>query len=41
MVVPSSVKEAGRVHVERDTLYNRSEGGWQTGQSLTLPVVLV
>jgi aminodeoxyfutalosine synthase len=33
------IEEAGRVPVERDTLYRevvRSEGGWQTGKSLNL-----
>jgi aminodeoxyfutalosine synthase len=38
------IEEAGRVPVERDTLYHeviRSERGWQTGQSLALPVVAV
>lgn len=36
------IEEAGRVPVERDTLYNaviRSDAGWQTGHSLALPVV--
>jgi hypothetical protein len=38
------IEEAGRVPVERDTLYHeviRTERGWQTGQSLALPVVAV
>jgi aminodeoxyfutalosine synthase len=38
------IEEAGRVPVERDTLYNeviRSEREWQTGRSLALPVVAV
>lgn len=38
------IEEAGRVPVERDTLYNeviRSERGWQAGRSLALPVVAV
>ena len=38
------IEEAGRRPVERDTLYHeviRSERGWQTGQSLALPVVAV
>jgi len=38
------IEEAGRVPVERDTLYHeviRSERDWQTGRSLALPVVAV
>src|SRR6516164_2517174 len=38
------IEEAGRVPIERDTLYNeviRSESDWQTGQALALPVVAV
>ncbi len=38
------IEEAGRTPVERDTLYHeviRSERGWETGQSLALPVVAV
>ncbi len=38
------IEEAGRVPVERDTLYNeviRSEREWQTGRQLALPVVAV
>jgi aminodeoxyfutalosine synthase len=38
------IEEAGRVPMERDTLYNeviRSEREWQTGRSLALPVVAV
>ena len=38
------IEEAGRVPVERDTLYHevlRSEREWQTGRSLALPVVAV
>ena len=38
------IEEAGRVPVERDTLYNeviRSERDWQSGRSLALPVVAV
>jgi aminodeoxyfutalosine synthase len=38
------IEEAGRVPVERDTLYNeviRSERDWQTGRQLALPVVAV
>ena len=38
------IEEAGRVPVERDTLYNevlRSERGWETGRAMTLPVVAV
>ena len=38
------IEEAGRVPVERDTLYNeviRERGEWQTGRSLALPVVAV
>jgi aminodeoxyfutalosine synthase len=38
------IEEAGRVPIERDTLYNeviRSERDWQTGRSLALPVVAV
>jgi aminodeoxyfutalosine synthase len=38
------IEEAGRVPVERDTLYHeviRTERGWQTAQSLALPVVAV
>jgi aminodeoxyfutalosine synthase len=36
------IEEAGRVPVERDTLYNeviRKEGAWKTGRSLSLQVV--
>jgi len=35
------IEEAGRVPIERDTLYNeviRSESDWQTGRALALPV---
>jgi aminodeoxyfutalosine synthase len=38
------IEEAGRVPVERDTLYHeviRERGEWQTGRSLALPVVAV
>jgi aminodeoxyfutalosine synthase len=38
------IEEAGRVPIERDTLYNeviRSESDWQTGPALALPVVAV
>jgi aminodeoxyfutalosine synthase len=38
------IVEAGRVPVERDTLYHeviRERGDWQTGRSLALPVVAV
>ena len=38
------IEEAGRVPVERDTLYNeviRSEHDWQTGRQVALPVVAV
>lgn len=38
------IEEAGRVPVERDTLYHeviRSERDWQTGRQLALPVVAV
>lgn len=38
------IEEAGRVPVERDTLYHeviRNEGSWQTGRALALPVVAV
>lgn len=38
------IEEAGRVPVERDTLYNevlRSERGWETGRAVALPVVAV
>jgi aminodeoxyfutalosine synthase len=38
------IEEAGRVPVERDTLYNeviRERGDWQTGRALALPVVAV
>jgi aminodeoxyfutalosine synthase len=38
------IEEAGRVPIERDTLYNeviRSESDWQTGRALALPVVAV
>src|SRR5476649_637897 len=38
------IEEAGRVPVERDTLYHeviRSEREWQTGRSLALPVVAI
>ena len=38
------IEEAGRVPVERDTLYNeviRERGEWQTGRALALPVVAV
>jgi aminodeoxyfutalosine synthase len=38
------IEEAGRVPIERDTLYNeviRSESDWQTGPALSLPVVAV
>ena len=38
------IEEAGRVPVERDTLYHeviRERGDWQTGRPLALPVVAV
>ena len=38
------IEEAGRVPVERDTLYHeviRESGDWQTGRALALPVVAV
>ncbi|MSQ94318.1 MAG: aminofutalosine synthase MqnE [Gemmataceae bacterium] len=38
------IEEAGRVPVERDTLYNeviRERGDWQTGRQLALPLVAV
>ena len=38
------IEEAGRVPVERDTLYHeviRERGDWQTGRALALPVVAV
>jgi aminodeoxyfutalosine synthase len=38
------IEEAGRVPIERDTLYNeviRRESDWQTGRALALPVVAV
>jgi aminodeoxyfutalosine synthase len=38
------IEEAGRVPIERDTLYNeviRSESDWQTGRALALPLVAV
>jgi aminodeoxyfutalosine synthase len=38
------IEEAGRVPIERDTLYNeviRSERDWQTGRPLALPLVAV
>ena len=38
------IEEAGRVPVERDTLYHeviRSERDWQTGRALALPMVAV
>ena len=38
------IEEAGRVPVERDTLYHeviRERGDWHTGRALALPVVAV
>src|SRR6266478_4642458 len=38
------IEEAGRIPVERDTLYHqvvRQKGGWKAGRSLALPVVAV
>ena len=38
------IEEAGRVPIERDTLYNeviRRESDWQTGRALALPLVAV
>jgi aminodeoxyfutalosine synthase len=38
------IEEAGRVPIERDTLYNeviRGESDWQTGRALALPLVAV
>ena len=38
------IEEAGRVPVERDTLYHeviRTERDWQTGRALALPLVAV
>jgi aminodeoxyfutalosine synthase len=38
------IEEAGRVPIERDTLYHeviRERGDWQTGRPLALPVVAV
>jgi aminodeoxyfutalosine synthase len=38
------IEEAGRVPVERDTLYNavvREDGGWQTGAPIRLPLAQV
>ena len=38
------IEEAGRVPVERDTLYHeviRASGDWQTGRPLALPMAAV